>query len=89
MDVDFIAESPKILFLDKNPNGQHLTVTFVTYLSVVNSSSKKMKKLMSFVWVIVAFISYCLAEEVIRELRIQSNNDDVTVENEPLRLVGR
>jgi hypothetical protein len=44
---------------------------------------------MSFVWVIVAFISCCLAEEVIRELRIQSNNDDVKVENEPLRLVGR
>jgi hypothetical protein len=44
---------------------------------------------MSFVWVIVAFISCCLSEEVTRELRIQSNNDDVTVENEPLRLVGR
>lgn len=47
-----------------------------------------MKKLMSFVWLIVAFISTNLAEEFIRELKDQ-NNDDIKVENEPLRLVGR
>lgn len=43
---------------------------------------------MLFVCVIVAFLSCCFADEVIRELQAQ-NNDDIKVENEPLRLVGR